>query len=125
MTYAIKSVVIKPDIQPDHDTRPEEDLFQNADYIAEDTARLDAWKRDEWYFTGVLAVAKIEFMLTAHPLGSAGFEKISSGGLWGIESDSVDEYFAEVYAEEVEDLKARLAALGIGEDKITVKPWRK
>ena len=37
----------------------------------------------------------------------------TSGGLWGIESDSGDEYIKEVEEQEFYDLKDHLAAFGI------------
>jgi hypothetical protein len=46
-------------------------------------------------------------------------QKITSGGLWGIESDSDRSHFAEVTAEELADLKAQLLALGFSKRAIS------
>lgn len=123
MKYKVKSVTVLANLITDEDMDPTEYLYQDPEYEEEDRARHEAWQRGEWSYVGIQAVAQIEFCLADIPQGSAGFEKISSGGLWGIESDSEESYFAEVYADEVSDLKDRLKALGIGDELITVRPW--
>jgi hypothetical protein len=40
-------------------------------------------------------------------------QTITSGGLWGIESDSSASYLKEIEDQELEDLKTQLKALGI------------
>lgn len=99
MSYAIKSVTVRCVIEDDLHSSP-----------------------DDKSFVGVLAVADIEMCLASYPCGSAGHDAVTSSGLWGIESDSSREYLAVVYDGEVADLKARLAALGITEEQITVEP---
>ena len=40
-------------------------------------------------------------------------QTIKSGGLWGIESDSEEEYRREIEAEQVGELRAILESLGV------------
>ena len=67
--------------------------------------RLAEYRRNEFYFVGVRAVAEIEI--------NGIRQTISSGGLWGIESDSDEAYLQEVYAEQREELDAMLVELGL------------
>ena len=71
-------------------------------------ARIAAYKRGEWHFIGVRAVATIwiqrDNWRTSYTL--------ESPGCWGIESDSGESYLKEVFAEEcamlrsdIEDMK--------------------
>ena len=46
-------------------------------------------------------------------------QDISSGGLWGVESDSDKAYFAEVAGEELAELKSQLQALGFSKRAIS------
>lgn len=95
-------------IMPDHDARPEEKLFNDDDpeAMAADQARLDAWKRDEWHFIGIRAVAKC-FIVSG---GVGTYVNIESPGLWGTESDSDESYINEIYGEEIATLKTIIAA---------------
>jgi len=68
-----------------------------VDYLPYDAERFAAWRRDEWFFEGIYAKVVFE--------GYDGWKlEVRSPGLWGIESDSDDAYFAEVAAEEAEQL---------------------
>lgn len=64
-----------------------------------------------WEFVGLYASAEI--------LVCGVIQYISSGGLWGIESDSGKEYFEEVAEEEVSDLKTILIELGFPENEVS------
>lgn len=83
------------------------DERQNA---KQDKKRLEAYYNDEWHFVGVQAIAEIRI--------DGLLQTISSGGLWGIESDSSDEYFDEIFEEEKEQLKDVLLQLGFTEKQI-------
>jgi hypothetical protein len=76
----------------------------NPEYADADYERAEAFNNSQWNYVGVQAVATIE----TNGLRN----KLTSGGLWGIESDSATEYFAEVGAEEVEALRDVLMELG-------------
>ena len=83
------------------------DERQNA---KQDKKRLEAYYNNEWHFVGIQAVAEIRI--------DGLLQTISSSGLWGIESDSSDEYFDEIFEEEKEQLKDVLLQLGFTEKQI-------
>jgi hypothetical protein len=89
---------------------PRDYLVQDPDYRDQDEARLNAWRNDEWHFVGIRARATIRI-----PYGINSdcwiTSEVLSPGLWGIESDSGDQYFEEVYREERAILIALLASL--------------
>ena len=94
----------------DQDANPLDYLFQDPDYRTQDQARLDAWRNGEWHFVGVRARATMKIPHGTNPQCWITSELLSPG-LWGIESDSGDEYFLQVYKEERETLIAMLASL--------------
>lgn len=83
----------------------------NADkhYAMEDKKRLESYG-ESWYMIGIDAVAEI-----AVPTGfnTTITQHINSGGLWGIESDSGEEYIREVENEQVSELKSILKKMKI------------
>lgn len=83
----------------DQDADPLGYLFQDPDYREEDEARLKAWRDDEWHFIGIRARAIINIPYGTNPRCWITSELLSPG-LWGIESDSRDNYFEQVYQEE-------------------------
>lgn len=82
-------------------------------YALQDKKRLEAYYNDEWYFIGIQAKAEIRINGIS--------QVITSGGLWGIESDSGDDYFNKIYQDEKEDLKNSLLELGFSEKEIAQK----
>ena len=72
--------------------------------------RLRAYNAGEWGMVGVRAVAEIE--------AAEMLETITSAGLWNIESDSDENYFRDVYREELEQLCRMLYELGFAEGEI-------
>jgi len=101
-------------IEQDPESRPTDYLFQDAQYRQEDEARLAAWRNDEWHFVGIRAKATIKFPYGVNP-DCWITSKLLSPGLWGIESDSGDAYFQEVYQEERAILIGMIASLKIYE----------
>lgn len=83
----------------DGDASPEEYLFQDEDYRAEDQKRLDDWKNDQWYFIGI----KVRVLI--HNWSTGNSQSFESAGLWGIESDSEDEYLRQVAEEQLAELQ--------------------
>lgn len=73
-------------------------------YIAQDYARAEARNNGGWHYIGIRAEATIKIGDT--------LQTISSGGLWGIESDSDDAYLNSVEFDEIANLRAQLTALG-------------
>jgi hypothetical protein len=87
---------------------PRDYLFQDEEYREEDQARLDAWKNDEWHGIGIRARADI--LIVRNGVGTT--HTLTSAGLWGIESDSGEEYLSEVFEEEKAALREDIKALG-------------
>jgi hypothetical protein len=126
MTKRINKIIIKqmydtdPDLsylQQDY-TSKEVSAKENRMYQAQDKKRLEAYYNDEWHMTGVKAVAEI------HIIKDNWTEVINvdSFGLWGIESDSGEEYIKEVAQEQIEDLSETLAELGFNKEEVTKAP---
>lgn len=72
--------------------------------------RYEQYKNDQFSFVGVKVVAEV---YTKQAAGGYRSHTIESGGLWGIESDSGKEYFAEVANDEAGQLKDELQKLNI------------
>ena len=101
MTKEIESILCQQTFDDDGD----------ISYLQQyDKKRLEAYYNNEWHFVGIQAVAEIRI--------DGLLQTINSGGLWGIESDSSDEYFDEVFEEEKEQLKDVLLQLGFTEKQI-------
>jgi hypothetical protein len=84
----------------------------NPASVREDYDRTEALNRGEWCYLGIMATANIVLP------GSDVVQRIASGGLWGIESDSGDDYFAEVEAEELAGLRGELETVGFSKRQI-------
>ena len=82
----------------------------NPESPEQDYRRCEDYNRGDWYMLGVIAKAEI--------LSPGGvIQTVRSGGLWGIESDAGD-YFDEVEAEQLAELRTELESLGFGERAI-------
>jgi hypothetical protein len=93
----------------DQDADPKDYLFQDGDYRNEDQARLEAWQNEKWHFVGIMARATVEIVRN----GVGTLYTLDSPGLWGIESDSGEDYFASIFADECETLRADIEAMGL------------
>lgn len=83
----------------------------DPDYIEQDYARAENYNRGEWSMIGVRAVAEI----TINGIS----QRIKSPGLWGVESDSDQEYLNEIGREELSQLRDMLAELGFSRRAIS------
>jgi hypothetical protein len=85
-------------------------------YALENYSRMEDINNGNVGFYGISAEAKV---LTQYP-GSDHWliNTLSSGGLWGIESDSDPSYFEEIEKEQLEELKDVLKEYGFSEDEI-------
>jgi hypothetical protein len=92
-------VVVIPDDEPD---------FSHIDDVQQ--AR---YERGELTLYGIRAEAKI--------VVDEVVQTITSGGLWGIESDAGDDYFHEVAEEEYNDLRKILKTLGVATSELPNK----
>ena len=92
-------------------------------YCKQDYERMEAYNNQQWCFVGIRAEAKIKVQ-TGQSKYSREFDPllnqtITSGGIWGIESDSDKYYFAGVEAEELSELRKTLEALGFSKRAIS------
>lgn len=72
--------------------------------------RLAEYQADGFGFIGIVVKANIE---TQHVERCCLLQTLQSGGLWGIESDSSEDYIQEVIAEKCDELKRVLDELGV------------
>ncbi len=82
----------------------------NPNSPEQDYQRAEALNKGEWGYIGIRAEATI--------IVNGIIQKISSGGLWGIESDSDKDYFREVAEEQMSELADTLQALGFKKEVI-------
>jgi len=73
--------------------------------------RMESLHAGNWCFMGIRAEAQVQ-------TGSDIIQDITSGGLWGIESDSGKEHIQETIREELSNLKIELLALGFSKRAI-------
>lgn len=83
----------------------------NPDSPEEDYRRYEAYNKSQWWMIGVWCSAKVVLTDVV--------QTIRSGGLWGIESDSEDDYFEEVIKEELAALRGQLKAIGFSDRAIS------
>lgn len=95
-----------PQTEPDKRAYWLKTMRENA---RKDYARMEALQRGEFCFIGVRADAELNI-----PSDKLAFvaQEITSGGLWGIESDSDASYLKEIEDEELSELRGQLRALG-------------
>lgn len=95
---------IKVLVMPDEDPDPS---YLDQDEFEE---RLAAYKRGDFSFVGVRAEAAV--------IIDGVVQTLTSGGLYGIESDSDKAYFEEVGAEEWDGLRQILKTVGVATDQL-------
>lgn len=81
-------------------------------YVRQGYERMESLNRGDWHFIGIRAEAE-------YTIDGTVLQELPSGGLWGIESDSSADYFADVEKEELADLRAQLAGIGFSKRAIT------
>jgi hypothetical protein len=74
-------------------------------YVRQDYERMEGLNAGDWCFMGIRAEAQVQ-------TGSDVVQRITSGGLWGVESDSDHAYITSVEKEELSALRTELKALG-------------
>jgi hypothetical protein len=84
-------------------------------YVKQDYERMESLNAGNWYYIGIRAKAEI----ILDPFGIATVQTISSGGLWGIESDSDASYITDVENDELSDLRHELHAIGFSKRAIS------
>lgn len=76
------------------------------EYLEQDYERMEAYNRQVWHMTGIIAVTVIE-------LDEGYTEEVRSCGVWGVESDSGDDHLNELGDEEIHALVKELKDRGI------------
>lgn len=99
---------------------PDSSMHTTAKARADMRARVNAFG-STWWFERVFARAEV--LVPMNESGVEVFEfPIESAGLYGIESDSGDDYFAEVGGEEIGELRAILEKLNVAvADDVTIE----
>lgn len=82
----------------------------NPEYAKEEYQRMEAINEGQIWFIGIWVEADI--------LIKGQIQVITSGGLWGIESDSDQKYIDEVVQDELSNLTDQLKELGFSEGEI-------
>lgn len=77
-------------------------------YVKQDYARMESLNAGNWHYIGITAEASIVVTTMINSI----CQRITSGGLWGIESDSEAGFLKSVEADELADLRSQLKALG-------------
>lgn len=79
-------------------------------YAREDEERLREFRADSWWFESCRAEAEVRYEVYD---GSFRIERLTSGGLYGIESDSDGEHRRSVEIDELSDLSSHLERFGV------------
>jgi hypothetical protein len=81
-----------------------------AQYIAQDQRRLEGFNSGDWWMVGVRCKAEI---MVPHGTNPESWIKsvMRSPGVWGIESDSGEDHFDEVYHDERAELLGMLESI--------------
>lgn len=85
----------------EHDPDPDVSFLEGDEF----DERRAAFERGEFDFVGVRAEAEVVI--------EGVVQTLTSGGLWGVESDSGEEYIAEIAVEEYEQLRKVLKTVGV------------
>jgi len=90
-------------------------------YVLQDYARMASLQRCDWGYIGIRMDAEIT-VSTRDRTGEANgsiMQTITSGGLWGIESDSDDAYLTSIEGEQLAELREQLQAVGFSKRAIS------
>ena len=87
------------------------DPAERQRYLDSDAERLAAYRRGDWHFIGIRAKATVWVQHN----NCRTYYELESAGLYGIESDSSEEYLQEVFRDECYILLADIRAFGSAE----------
>jgi hypothetical protein len=85
------------------------------EYVLRDYERMERLQRGGWDYIGIRAEAEVLIPSNDHSIA----QEITSGGLWGIESDSDASYLKEIEDEELSELRKQLYAIGFSKRAIS------
>lgn len=77
----------------------------NPASVEADYQQMERYNAGDWCMLGIKAVAEV--VMTGNVV-----QRVSSGGLWGVESDSEESYLQEVGDEELGTLREELESMG-------------
>jgi hypothetical protein len=97
---------------------PENSAEEVRKYVRQDYERMESLNRGDFYFLGIRAEATLGIP-NGDGIGNYTIQRITSGGLWEIESDSEDSYFEEIEQDELAELQDQLKALGFSSRAIS------
>lgn len=83
----------------------------NPDSPEQDYNRCEAYNRGDWWMLGIYAIAEV--------IVGGTIQRLRSGGLWGIESDSDQAYLDEVGHEQLAELADILNEFGFSKRAIS------
>jgi hypothetical protein len=89
------------------DAHPDTSYLEQKEF----TADRRAYQRGQFSFVGLRA--RIELKIPCQPEGHAICHEVESPGLWGIQTNSNDTYFDEVFRNEADILEHMLTTLGV------------
>lgn len=84
-------------------------LERVREWIAEDHAHVEAWRRGQWEFVAIRLVAVVEVTAAERQVGTL---EIDGPALCGIESDAGDEYMSSIIDDLSSEFVAELSDLG-------------
>jgi hypothetical protein len=89
-------------------------------YTRQDYERMESLNAGDWCFMGIRAEAEViaDVKTTGPGKWYGTTQRISSGGLWGIESDADRSHLESVQQDELSNLKSELLALGFSKRAI-------
>jgi hypothetical protein len=94
-----------------------EDTCETQEHAQQHYERMLAYERGEWHYVGIQARADIA---TPCDSNSRLHNDITSGGVWGVESDSGIDHMQELETGQLNELKEALVHLGFTSAQIDV-----
>ena len=83
----------------------------NPNSPEEDYQRMESYNRGNWAMIGIKAIAEIAILIKKYTPTIKLIQVITSGGIWGIESDQ--DSFKEYETSQLDELKDVLEALNV------------
>lgn len=114
----VATFVIKRMVEENPDLSHLTGHLGGQEYAEQDDARLEEYNKGNWCMMGIRA--ECQYLIPDNTVPpSAVIQTLTSGGLWGIESDSDDKYIKQVEREQLNELKEYCDKLGIKYSKKT------
>ena len=107
VTVTFTREVCEDNDTPDLSWLDQTDKEMGEGFEANAAERKRAYARGDWHMIGIRAKAAIEI----HRPGYTTTYELTSPGLWGIESDSSEDYLTQVFNEECATLRDDIAAM--------------